>query len=712
MADDKLFKITLIGNPNSGKTTLFNQLTGLNQKVGNFPGVTVERKSGLCKLPNGETVQIIDLPGTYSIYPKSYDEEIVFDVFTNPASLDYPDLIVIVVDASNLKRNLLLFTQIFDLGLPIVLCLNMIDVTEKAGIIIDTNKLSDSLEGCKVITLNARKGIGVENLKSTIQTSLNQPKTNRELKFITPEFAHQKVFEEISEALNCSTLYIAELIAHQYKTIRWIPAYQKIKIAEILKRNEFESVKIQTQETILRYQKINQLYDFSVNAGTYNARHKITEKLDQIFTHRIFGFVFLISIFYLIFQAIFSWAVLPMELIDNAIAQTNSIIKNQFPSNIFIDLLSNGVISGLGGVLVFIPQIAFLFTFIAILEETGYMARVMFIMDNIMKPFGLNGKSIVPLFSGAACAIPAIMATRNIGNRKERLITIFVTPLISCSARIPVYTIIIALIIPNVNLFGFLNLQGLTMMAMYLLGFIMALLSALLLKILVKTGDKSFFILEMPDYKMPKWKNVGRSVIEKVQAFVFGAGKVIISISIVLWFLSTYGPKSAMIEAEKNAKSKFKNESPSIIESEIAAAKLEASFAGHFGKFIEPSIVPLGFNWKIGIAIITSFAAREVFVGTISTIYSVGENAEVESLKDKLKKQVDPATGKPFFDFARGMSLLVFYAFALQCMSTIAIVKKETGKWSIALAQFIYLGALAYLSAFAVFQLINLLKSD
>ncbi|MFN0048292.1 MAG: ferrous iron transport protein B [Cytophagales bacterium] len=713
MADEKLFKITLIGNPNSGKTTLFNQLTGLNQKVGNFPGVTVERKSGLCKLADNQVVQIIDLPGTYSIYPKSYDEEIVFDVITNPSSTDYPDLIVVVVDASNLKRNLLLFTQIFDLGLPVILCLNMIDVTEKAGLKIFPEKLSSILEGCEVLTLNARKGVGLEHLKIAIKKEIKKDFVRRDLKFITAEFAHQKVFEEVGKELNCSSLYIAELIAHQYKTIRWIPAFQKIKIAEVLKRNGFESVKIQTQETILRYQKINQLYDASVNAEAYNARHRISERLDRIFTNRFFGYFTLIAIFYLVFQAIFTWSSLPMELIDNGIAQLNSFIKFLFPKNIFIDLLTDGVISGLGGVLVFIPQIAFLFTFIAVLEETGYMARVMFLMDNLMKPFGLNGKSVVPLFSGAACAIPAIMATRNIGNSKERLITIFVTPLISCSARIPVYTIIIAIVIPNKNIFGFLNLQGLTMMLMYLLGFVMALISALLLKMIVKTGEKSFFILEMPDYKMPKWRNVGLSVVEKVQAFVFGAGKVIISISVVLWFLSTYGPKEAMQNAENEAIARYKKSSFTLtankkaLENEISASKLEASFAGHFGKFIEPAIAPIGFDWKIGIAVITSFAAREVFVGTISTIYSVGEGAEVESLKDKLKKQTDPATGKPFFDFARGMSLLVFYAFALQCMSTIAVVKNETGKWSIAIYQFIYLGILAYLSAFLTYQLLN-----
>lgn len=710
MGEERIYKVALIGNPNSGKTTLFNQLTGLNQKVGNFPGVTVERKSGLCKISDRLTIQVIDLPGTYSIYPKSYDEEIVFDVLTDPSGSDYPDLIVIVVDASNLKRNLLLFTQIFDMGLPVILCLNMIDVAQKAGLLIDTYKMSRYLDGCPVLSLNARKGQGVEDLKSEIAETIKSSQPKHGIKFINPEFAHQKAFEEIAHEIKCSTPYIAELVAHQYKTVRWIPAFQKIKITEILKRNGFDSVKIQTLETIQRYKKINELYDASVNAEAYNARHRVSEKLDRLLTHRVFGYFMLIAIFYLIFQAIFSWASYPMDAIDNSVSFVNGLLQSWFPDNVMINLLTDGIIAGLGGVLVFIPQIAFLFAFIAILEETGYMARVMFLMDNIMKPFGLNGKSVVPLFSGAACAIPAIMATRNIGNFKERLITIFVTPLISCSARIPVYTILIALIIPNKTIAGVLNLQGLTMMAMYVLGFLMVLVSALLLKILVKTGEKSFFILEMPDYKMPKWRNVGLAVIEKVNAFVFGAGKIIISISVILWFLSTYGPTEAMKNAENNIVESYEKgifTDINEMDAKIAAAKLEASFAGHFGKFIEPIFKPIGFDWKIDIAIITSFAAREVFVGTISTIYSVGDDAEVESLKTKLSKQTDPITGEPFFDFARGMSILMFYAFALQCMSTIAVVKKETGKWKIAVLQFTYLGFLAYMAAFVVYQLLK-----
>jgi ferrous iron transport protein B len=700
------YKIALIGNPNCGKTTLFNQLTGLNQKVGNFAGVTIERKIGQTQLSDGSEVQIIDLPGTYSIYPRSYDEQIVFDILTNPEAEDFPDLIAVVVDASNLKRNLLLFTQIYDLGLPVVLVLNMIDVAQKNGLFIDENKLNTYFS-VPIIKLNARNGEGINEFKDLILTSKSKDFTPTEL-FLVENKIHP-VFEQISKEIDGCDKYKAKLVAHQYKTIRWIPAFKKILIAEIIKKNGFESVKEQTHETIERYQKINKVYDYAVNSLSYQAKHRFSEKLDKILTHRVFGYALLITVFYLIFQAIFSLAAYPMDLIDGGISLLNNTLKNILPASILTDLLTDGIIAGLGGILIFIPQIAILFAFIAIFEETGYMARVMFLMDQMMKPFGLNGKSIVPLFSGAACAIPAIMSARNISNFKERMITIFVTPLISCSARIPVYTIIIALVIPNKQIWGIFNLQSLTMMWMYLLGFLTALFSAFLMKFLIKSNEKSFFILEMPDYKMPKWNNVGLTVWEKVNAFVLGAGKIIISISIILWFLSNYGPSSAMKEAEKKAKIAYiqdANNGEVSLENYISSAKLEASYAGHFGKFIEPAIEPIGFDWKIGIALLTSFAAREVFVGTISTIYSVGsQDDDGQSLREKLAMQKDTLTGLPFFNLARGLSLLIFYAFALQCMSTIAVVKKETESWKIAIFQFIYLSVLAYLSAFVVYRI-------
>lgn len=702
-------KIVLIGNPNSGKSTLFNQLTGLNQKVGNFAGVTTERKSGICKIDATHQVEIIDLPGTYSIYPKSYDEQVVFDIISNPQSEDFPDLIVIVVDASNLKRNLLLFSQIYDTGLPCILCLNMIDVANRDGVKIDAHKFENILHQCPVLSINSKQGIGIDELKTTIVEYL---KLNKEIvrgKIIPIDQQKARVFDAISSELDIKNKYVVELLVHNYKNVKWLPAYKKIILLEILKKNNFDSLKIQTQDTIARYQRINEIYNATTDTKEIDLRHDITEKLDKVFTHKIFGFLILIGVFYLIFQSIFSWASYPMDLIDKGIGLINETLKNVLPEHLLVDLLTEGVISGLGGLLVFVPQIAFLFLFISILEETGYMSRVMFLMDNFMKPFGLNGKSIVPLFSGAACAIPAIMASRNIGSYKERLITIFITPLISCSARIPVYTIIIALVIPSTNLFGVINTQGLVMLMLYVMGFVVALLTALMLKFIIKSNEKSFFILEMPDYKFPKVKNILQNVFEKVKAFVFGAGKIIIAISVILWFLSSFGFKDEMKNAELEVKNKYETGQLKDIENidtRIEASKLEASFAGKFGKLIEPVIRPLGFDWKIGIALLTSFAAREVFVGTISTIYSIGNSDDNITLKEKLAQQIDE-DGKPYFNLARGLSLLLFYAFALQCMSTLAIVKKETNSWKIVFYQLLYLSFLAYMSAFVAFNMFS-----
>lgn len=702
-------KIVLIGNPNSGKSTLFNQLTGLNQKVGNFAGVTTERKSGICKIDATHQVEIIDLPGTYSIYPKSYDEQVVFDIISNPQSEDFPDLIVIVVDASNLKRNLLLFSQIYDTGLPCILCLNMIDVANRDGVKIDAHKFENILHQCPVLSINSKQGIGIDELKTTIVEYL---KLNKEIvrgKIIPIDQQKARVFDAISSELDIKNKYVVELLVHNYKNVKWLPAYKKIILLEILKKNNFDSLKIQTQDTIARYLRINEIYNATTDTKEIDLRHDITEKLDKVFTHKIFGFLVLIGVFYLIFQSIFSWASYPMDLIDKGIGLINETLKNVLPEHLLVDLLTEGVISGLGGLLVFVPQIAFLFLFISILEETGYMSRVMFLMDNFMKPFGLNGKSIVPLFSGAACAIPAIMASRNIGSYKERLITIFITPLISCSARIPVYTIIIALVIPSTNLFGVINTQGLVMLMLYVMGFVVALLTALMLKFIIKSNEKSFFILEMPDYKFPKVKNILQNVFEKVKAFVFGAGKIIIAISVILWFLSSFGFKDEMKNAELEVKNKYETGQLKDIENidtRIEASKLEASFAGKFGKLIEPVIRPLGFDWKIGIALLTSFAAREVFVGTISTIYSIGNSDDNITLKEKLAQQIDEE-GNPYFNLARGLSLLLFYAFALQCMSTLAIVKKETNSWKIVFYQLLYLSFLAYMSAFVAFNVFS-----
>jgi ferrous iron transport protein B len=432
----------------------------------------------------------------------------------------------------------------------------------------------------------------------------------------------------------------------------------------------------------------------------------INTRIDKVLLHPFWGYTIFFSVLFLIFQAIFTWASYPADLIDSGIASLNELLKSNLPESMLLSLLTDGLIAGIGGVLIFIPQIAFLFAFIAILEESGYMARVVLLMDKLMRKFGLNGKSVVPLISGVACAVPAIMATRSIDNWKERLITIMVTPLMSCSARIPIYTILIALVVPDKTVLGFMNLQGIALMALYLLGFSAAIFSALLMKVVLKIKGRSYLIMEVPSYKMPRWKNIGLTIVEKVKAFVWEAGKIIVAISIVLWVMASYGPANHMEQASIETTRENPHLTGQALADKIASRKLEVSYAGHFGKFLEPVIKPLGYDWKIGIALLTSFAAREVFVGTLSTIYSVGSEADnTDTIKERLRKETNPQTGLPMYTPALAFSLLVFYAFAMQCMSTLAIVYRETNGWKWPLVQLLYMTGLAYLSAFAVYNL-------
>ncbi|MBC5775980.1 ferrous iron transport protein B [Pontibacter sp. KCTC 32443] len=695
-------KVALVGNPNSGKTSLFNQLTGLNQKVGNFPGVTVDKKTGTCQISAHQKVQIIDLPGTYSLYPKSLDERVIIDLLYDPASQHYPDLVIVTADASNLKRNLLLFTQLADLKIPAILALNMVDVAEKEGVKIDIPALHKGL-GVPVIPMNARKGIGVAALKILMSQQLEATP----VQFYSIPQEVKPVTESIKARFGLANDYLALHYAHQYKSLKFLTAEEAGWIEALVQTHEFKSNAAQADETIARYTYINELLLDVVRVERVEKDEKFSNRLDQVLTHKVFGYLIFLAILFLVFQAIFTWASYPMDLIDQGFASLNGVIQDNF-SGPLVNLITEGIIAGLGGVLVFVPQIAILFAFIAILEETGYMARVTFMMDKIMRKFGLNGKSVVPLISGVACAVPAVMSARTIENWKDRMITIFVTPLMSCSARIPVYTVLIALVVPEKYYFGFLNLQGLVLMALYLIGFLAAIFSALLLKTILKARERSYFIMEFPVYKMPRWKNVGITIVEKSKAFVFEAGKVIVAISVILWVLASYGPGNSFEVAEQKAIVEAKQQSLSQVELQnlINSHQLEASYAGVIGRTIEPAIAPLGYNWKIGIALLTSFAAREVFVGTMSTIYSIGEEENVSTIKSKLMMEKDK-DGNPYFTPARSFSLMIFYLFAMQCISTLAIVRRETKSWMWPLAQLLYMSGLAYIMAFITFQILS-----
>ncbi|MFN4235274.1 MAG: ferrous iron transport protein B [Bacteroidia bacterium] len=688
-------KIALVGNPNSGKSTLFNLLTGLNQKVGNFPGVTVEKKTGKCIIEN-EEFEIIDLPGTYSLHPKSIDEEVTLSVICDPANKYYPDLTIIVADASNLKRNLLLCSQIIDLNRPCILALNMMDLVRENKIEIDIALLSSKL-GIEVIAINARENEGIKELKKVISSN-PKPSSNS---FFNVETLNINYLTELKGLIKVDNSYLAHLIALHHKAIPSIAKNNEIseRISGLIKLENLDKSRVQAQETIKRYKKINDIIQDCVRDERKIKADKLTQKLDAILTHKVWGFAAFLALLFLIFQFIFSFSSYPMQWIEDGFAWLSDFVKTNLPEGPVNDLITEGIISGLGGIFVFITQIAFLFAFIAILEDTGYMARVSFILDRIMRRFGLNGRSVIPLISGAACAVPSVMSTRTISNWKERIITILVIPLISCSARLPVYTLLIALVIPQKKLWGLISYQGLVLFGLYLIGFSAALVSAYIFKMILKSKERSYFIMEMPIYRAPRWGTVALTMLEKVKVFLFDVGKVIISISIILWVLSSYAPGDSFEKIEE------KYAGQENVENIIAAEKLEASYAGIFGKAIEPAIKPLGFDWKIGIALITSFAAREVFVGTMATIYSVGTEDE-RSLREKMQQDTWQ-NGAKIYSLATGVSLLLFYVFALQCMSTIAVVYRETGHWKWPLIQFLYMSAFAYFSSLIAYQLLS-----
>jgi ferrous iron transport protein B len=698
-------KIALVGNPNSGKSTLFNALTGLNQRTGNFPGVTVDKKVGSAKLNEFITADFIDLPGTYSLYPKSLDERVAFDVLCDENNEEHPDVTVIVADASNLKRSLFLVSQIIDLKIPVILALNMMDMVEKEGDVIDLVRLSERL-GVKVVGLSARSKNGIEELKKALLQPLPVPSYDFiDIKKIAPE-----IIERIKSVTKVKSDFAAFQMANNLedsfidKTDK-----QKQKIADGLNTLIIDKNKLQALESVERYKVINRIVEECITRKSAVKSKSFTQKLDAILTHRIWGYLIFLLILFFIFQTIFFLAAFPMNWIETMFVSISDWATHALPQGELTSLLVNGILAGLSGVVVFVPQIALLFAFIAILEDTGYMARVSFIMDKLLRKFGLNGRSVIPLISGVACAVPAIMSARTISNWKERIITIMVTPLMSCSARLPVYTLLISLVIPPDKQLGFFNYQGFILMALYLIGFMAAIGAALVMKWILKAKEKSYFIMELPVYRTPQWRTVSLTIFDKVKLFLWDAGKIIVAISIILWFLSSHAPGNKFAEIEKKYQSAgIPNDhiSPEL-SAKAASEKLEASYAGILGKAIEPVIAPLGFDWKIGIALVTSFAAREVFVGTMATIYSVGDADNTQSIQDKMRAEINPKTGLPKFSLAVGFSLLIFYAFAMQCMSTLAVVYRETKKIKWPIIQFFYMGALAYLSSMLVYNFLK-----
>lgn len=699
-------KVALVGNPNTGKSTLFNRLTGLNQKIGNFPGITVDKKTGYMKLADGKAVEIIDLPGTYSLYPKSADESIVFQVLADKSNKSFPDVVVLIADASNLKRNLLLYSQVADLGIPMVLALNMIDLSEKQGIEIDLDKLANKL-GIQVVSISARNNIGIDKLKQAIA---NTNKVATQFQDVDVNVLAPEAINAIKTKLNSDNDYYALQVLHQHEYLNFFTEKEQEEIEAIEVSNNFESSKIQAAETIARYKYLGTILSGVVSDNGAAKKFTLSDKLDAVLTHKVWGFAVFLLILFVIFNAIFAWSTYPMDLIEAGFGFITELGHQYLPAGMLTDLVLDGVVAGLGGIFVFIPQIAILFAFISILEDTGYMARVTFMMDKVMSKVGLNGKSVVPMIGGLACAVPSIMAARNIENWKDRMITIMVTPLVSCSARLPVYILIISLIVPPDHVFGIFNLQGLALMIMYLVGIIAAVLVAWVMKLIIKTKERSYFIMELPVYRMPRWKNVLYTMYEKSKTFVFEAGKVIIAISIILWVMASFGPGNRFENIDKKYASALADTTKNTdhINTLVATEKLENSYVGILGHWIEPGIRPLGYDWKIGIGLITSFAAREAFVGTMATIYSVdGGDEDTTTIRERMAASMNSRTGLPVYSFATGISLMLFYAFAMQCMSTVAIVYRETKGWKWPVIQLVYMTAMAYFAALIAYQLLK-----
>ncbi len=652
---------------------MFNALTGLNQKTANYPGVTTEIAAGQFT-HNNTTFTIADLPGTYSLFPKSLDEEVACKSCVDNFDRDKQyDIIAIVIDACNLKRHLLLATQIIDLKKPCILILNMFDEAQKEKILIDTAELEKQL-GIPVFPVNSRNKEGLQKLKDNISKahiSSNIFFSNSNLSRLNPKLSN-----------------FCDLIAYQFET------------TDLKEKEHVHQIEI--NDSINRFKNINYIFSKCVQQKN-QASSSLTKQLDTFFLNKIFGLLFFLFINFILFQLIFYLAEWPTQFIEFLFSKGTSFIAEILPKGEINDLIVNGLLAGISGIVVFVPQIALLFMFIGILEDSGYMSRASYMLDSVMKKIGINGKSIIPIISSVACAVPSIMGTRTISNWKERIITILIIPLVSCSARLPVYTLIISILFNKQSMIGPFNIQGLALMFLYLLGFASAFIAAICLNFFIKSNEKKYFVIELPKYRIPFIKNTITMVITKVKTFLFDAGKIILAISIVLWFLSNHG-SSQQFDTTKTQLTQNNTFNKDSLKSKI----LEESYAGVLGKKIEPIIKPLGFDWKIGIALITSFAAREVFVGTMATIYSCGSgNNKNQTLREQLMSQKDYKTNKPIFTPAVCWSLLIFYAFALQCMSTIAVTYRETKHWKWPAIQLIYISVLAYTASLLVFHFLN-----
>ncbi len=700
------YKIVIAGNPNCGKSSLFNALTGMRQRVGNFPGVTVDKKSGTFALDNKARASLVDLPGTYSLYPKSPDEYIAYEVLLNPDNRDMPDLVLVVADAANLKRSLLFCSQIIDLKYPVVLVLTMMDVAASKGLSIDYRLLQQQL-GIPVVPVNPNQKSGLQSLKTEIAAQYH----NRAYS-IAPDFVALPGFpaalrQRLVRITGITTPYRLLHIASNFEKMGFWNPQQKEEMREALNDVHFSKAVVQAEEIMARHSRIEELLREAIVQNEPRSRPSVSERIDKVVLHKLWGSLILLGVIFIMFQTVFWLADYPMSWIETGFAWLQNVVSSYLPGGWWNDFIVNGLMAGIGGIIVFVPQITLLFGLITLLEDSGYMARISFLSDRVMRSAGLNGRSVMPLVSGMACAIPAVMSARTIENRTERLITIMVTPFMSCSARLPVYIILIALVIPDHTYLGFIKLQALVMTGMYLLGIFMALMVARVMSWMMRGRERSIYLMELPVYQVPRWRNALQIMYEKAKVFVVDAGKVIMVISLIIWVITSYGPSGKMHAVEQRYAALKAGQHGALSEEQeeqMIADKQEASYAGHLGKLIEPVIHPLGYDWKMGIALITSFAAREVFVGTMATLYSVGD-ADEDSvpLRVKMANEKRP-DGTPVYTLATGLSLMVFYALAMQCMSTLAIVKRETKSWKWPLIQLSYMTVIAYVCSLIVYQ--------